>query len=193
MMRSWIVLTLCFTLFMMPSTTGAQDETVSQVPAPSFRVGPGDEIEIMVWKDDYLTRAVTVQPDGFFSFPLIGDVSISSLTIPQIREEITRRIREYLPDAQVSVIIKQINSYRIYVIGKVNKSGEYKVSHPVTVMQALAMAESFDKFASPDDIRIIRKVGGKHKAIPFNYNEVEKGKNLDQNVELLSGDVVVVP
>ena len=134
-----------------------------------------------------------MQPDGFLTFPLIGDVSVRGLTIPEVRTEITRRVREFLPEAQVLVILKQINSYNIYVLGKVNKPGQYKMSQPINVMQALAMAESFARFASPGDIKIIRRIGNNHQAISFNYNEVEKGKNLEQNIELVSGDVVVVP
>ncbi|MEW6441250.1 MAG: polysaccharide biosynthesis/export family protein [bacterium] len=183
-----------FLTSLLPNTLSAQEQAVgSRGQAPSFRVGPGDKLEVLVWRDDYLSREVVVQPDGFLSFPLIGDVAVSGLTIPEIRKEVARRIREFLPEAQVSIILKEINSYSVYVLGKVNKPGQYRLSRPVDVMQALALAESFSKFASPGDIRIIRKVGTVNQAIPFNYTEVEKGKTLEQNIELISGDVVVVP
>ncbi len=186
------VLALALALSAAPLAAEQPDPGASP-PSPSFRVGPGDRLEILVWRDDYLSRETVVQPDGFLTFPLIGDLPVKGLTIPEVRTEITRRIREFLPEAQVSVLLKEINSYSIYVLGKVNKPGQYKMSQPINVMQALAMAESFARFASPADIRIIRRIGNKHQAIPFNYNDVEKGKNLEQNVELVSGDVVVVP
>ncbi|MFC1888588.1 polysaccharide biosynthesis/export family protein [Thermodesulfobacteriota bacterium] len=191
MIRVWIGLALCTGLFLFPCHLFAQE--AKDAPAPSFQIGLGDEIEILVWRDDYMTREVVVQPDGFISYPLIGEVAVSGRTIPEVRAEVTERIREYLPDAQISIIIKEINSYRVYVIGKVNKPGEYRASRPVNVMQALAMAESFAKFASPDDIRVLRKLEGGSETFKFNYNDVEKGKNLDQNIDLISGDVVVVP
>lgn len=180
-------------LFMCPLPSSGQQEADLASSRPYFKVGPGDEIEVLVWRDEYLTRSVLVQPDGFISFPLIGDVRVSGFTIPEIRNEITQRLKEYLPDIQVSVLVKEINSYRVYVIGKVNKPGEYKVIHSLNVMQALALAESFAKFASPDKIKIVRQTKGGHRVFKFNYSEIEKGKNLEQNVELISGDVVVVP
>ena len=160
-----------------------------------YRVGPGDKLEIMVWKDDYHSRKVVVQPDGYITFPLAGDVLAMGRTIPQIRAEITDRIREYLPDTRIIVILEEANSYKIYVIGKVNNPGEFRSQSPVNVLQALAMAGGFDNLAisNPDNIKIIRNTPRGQEAIPFDYNHVKKGKDLQMNVVLNSGDVVIVP
>jgi polysaccharide export outer membrane protein len=173
----------------------AQQAEGGAEPERLYRVGPGDKLEILVWKDDYHSRQVVVQPDGYITFPLAGDVLAMNRTIPQIREEITRRLREYLPDTQIVVILEEANSYKIYVIGKVNSPGEFRSISPLSVLQALAMAGGFDNLAisNPNNINIIRKTPSGQKAIPFDYNDVKKGKNLQMNVTLQSGDVVVVP
>lgn len=193
-MRSLTALVLCLA-FLVPGLSIAQEKEDGPGQVNFYRVGPGDKLEIMVWKDDYHSRKVVVQPDGYITFPLAGDIQTMGRTIPQIRAEITGRIREYLPDTKIIVILEEANSYKIYVIGKVNNPGEFGSLRPVNVLQALAMAGGFDNLAisNPNNIRIIRNTPGGQKAIPFDYNDVRKGKNLQMNVILHSGDVVVVP
>lgn len=158
-----------------------------------YRIGPGDVLEISVWREESLVREVVVPPDGYIAFPLIGDVNVSDMTVTQLRKEVTEKLKDYVTDANVTVMIKQINSLKAYVIGKVNNPGEFRIGLETTIMQILAMAEGLNPFASESNIHILRRQKNVTVKIPFNYKEVEKGKNLKQNIALQRGDVVVVP
>jgi polysaccharide export outer membrane protein len=160
----------------------------------TYNIGPGDILEISVWKDESLTKQVIVPPDGVISFPLIEDIDVNGLTVADLRKTITEKLTEYIPDATVAVLLIQIDSMRAYVIGKVNNPGAFPVTTLETnVMQVLAMAGGLNPFASKGNILILRQVDGKTVKIPFNYNEVEKGDDLGQNILLQRGDVIVVP
>lgn len=158
-----------------------------------YHVGPGDVVEISVWKDDSLSRTLVIPPDGMLSFPLIGDINVSNLTVTDIRQMVTKRISEFVPDATVTVMLSEINSLRAYVIGKVNSPGVYQIGMDTSVMQVLAMAGGLNAFASEGSIHVLRRENQKTVKIPFDYREVLKGKNLEQNITLKRGDVVVVP
>lgn len=158
-----------------------------------YYIGPGDVLEISIWKDESLTREVVVPPDEVLSFPLLGDIRVGNMTVADLRKRVTEKIIEYVPDATVTVILLQINSLRAYVIGKVNKPGEFQIAMDTNVMQILSMAEGLNPYASESKIHILRQAEGKSIKIPFNYKEVIKGKNLEQNIILQRGDVVVVP
>ncbi len=158
-----------------------------------YTIGPGDVLEISVWKDESLSRQLIVPPDGVISFPLINDIAVSNLTVPALRQEISKRLNDFIPDATVTVMLVQINSLQGYVIGKVNRPGQFPINQDTTVMQILAMAGGLNPFAATGKIFIIRQENGKSVKIPFNYAAVEKGKNLEQNITLKRGDVVVVP
>ena len=158
-----------------------------------YRIGPGDLLEISVWRDETLLREVVVPPDGYIAFPLIGDVNVTDMTVTQLREVVTKRIEDYVQGATVTVMIKEINSLKAYVIGKVNNPGEFSISLDTTVMQILAMAEGLNPFADEKEVHILRRQNNLTVKIPFNYKEVEKGRNLKQNISLQRGDVVVVP
>ncbi len=160
---------------------------------PYYTIGPGDVLEISVWEDERLNRKVVVPPDGVISYPLIGDINVKGLTVADLRKIITQRLKDYISDANVTVILVEINSLKAYVIGKVNRPGEYPIGLDTNVMQILAMAGGLTPFASSDKIIILRKEKGKIIKIPFNYDEVVGGKNLEQNITLKRGDVVVVP
>jgi polysaccharide export outer membrane protein len=159
----------------------------------TYRIGPGDVLEISVWRDDSLTRDITVPPDGIIAFPLIGEVPIKRLTVTQLRERITKRLAEFIPDATVTVILKQINSLRAYVIGKVRRPGQFAIAMDTTVMQLLAMAEGLNPYANESAIYILRQKNGVTVKIPFDYKGIIKGKKLEQNILLNRGDVIVVP
>ena len=174
-------------IFMCISTLAAAE------PETTYRIGPEDILEISVWKDPDLTKEVVIRPDGRLSFPLIGEVETGGQTVAWLQEKITKRIREYVPDAMVTVMVTQINSMRIYVVGKVARPGEYKIGKRINVMQALALAGGLVTFADEGDILILRGFNGEQKKIPFRYNEVKKGKKIEQNILLQAGDVVVVP
>ena len=161
--------------------------------APVFVIGPGDVLEISVWKDDTLSREIIVPPDGVISFPLIGDIDVKQMTVSDLRSQVTRKLSEFIPDATVTVILKQINSLKAYVIGKVKNPGEYPISLETNVMQLLSKAGGLNPYASESKIHILRQVKGNIVRIPFNYSEILKGRNLDQNIILKRGDVIVVP
>jgi polysaccharide export outer membrane protein len=160
---------------------------------PSYRIGPGDELEISVWKDESLSRRLTVPPDGVVSFPLIDDIDVNRLTVADLREIARKRLSEYVPDATVSVILLESKSMRGFVVGKVRKPGSYGIGMETTVMQLLSMAGGLDPFAQEDGIQILRQINNQTIKIPFNYGEVSEGEKLGQNIVLQRGDVVVVP
>lgn len=158
-----------------------------------YLVQPGDVLEIYVWREKDLQRDVLVRPDGGLTFPLAGDIQASGKTVDQIRKEIATRLQKYVPDAVVTVSTKQAGGNKIYVVGKVARPGEYIATRNLDVMQALTLAGGATPFAALNSIRILRRVDGVQVSIPFKYSQVEKGKNLKQNILLHSGDIIVVP
>ena len=160
---------------------------------PEYVLGPEDLMEISVWKNVNLTKEIVVLPDGKISFPLIGDIHASGLTVQQLRNKIAERISEFTPDPTVTVLVLQVNSNKLYVVGEVKRPGEYTTGHRTDVMQVLSMAGGFTTFASPRKIVILRRQNGVMKKIAFNYNQVVQGKHLEQNIILQRGDVIVVP
>lgn len=185
-MKNITFCTLVFlTLIVTHSTALAKEST--------YCIGPGDILEISVWKDESLTREIVVPPDGVISFPLIEEIDVSGLTVTGLKKLITEKLTEYIPDATVAVLFQQVNSMKAYVIGKVNKPGEFPISMETNIMQALSMAGGLNAFASESNILVLRQKENKTEKIPFNYKEVENGRNLEQNIILERGDVVVVP
>ncbi len=136
---------------------------------------------------------VLVRPDGGLSFPLVGDVIAEGRTIKQLNDEITAKLKAYIPDPVVTVSLKQILGNIVYVLGRVNRPGEFQFIRKIDVMQALSKAGGMTPYAEVDKIKILRRTGDLLQAILFNYGEVEKGAKLEQNILLESGDVVVVP
>jgi len=159
----------------------------------TYKIGTGDALEISVWKDQSLTREIVVPPDGVITFPLIQDVKVVNLTVAELRDVITKKISAYVPDANVTVILLRTPSMTASVVGKVNKPGQFPITQETDVMQILAMAGDLNPFAASSRILILRKEEGKDIKIPFDYSEVKKGENLQQNIYLKRGDVVVVP
>lgn len=159
-----------------------------------YRIQPGDILMVSVWKEDALLAEVLVRPDGGMSFPLVGDVRASGRSVEELRGLVNERLSKFIPDPSVTIAVKQIGGNRVYVLGKVNRPGEFTFSQPIDVMQALSLAGGATSFAALDDIQILRReAGGKQTARRFRYSDVERGKQLDQNILLKSGDTVVVP
>jgi polysaccharide export outer membrane protein len=158
-----------------------------------YTIGPGDTLEISVWRDESLSREVIVPPDGVISFPLIGDVNVIGMTVAKLRQTVTKKLSDYVPDATVTVILKAFDSLRAFVIGKVKNPGMYPISLETNVMQVLSMAGGLNPYASENNIHILRQVKGDSVKIPFSYADVLKGRNLKQNIALQRGDVIVVP
>lgn len=160
---------------------------------PGYRLGPEDVMLVSVWKDEQLTREVVVRPDGMFSFPLVGDIQAEERTLDDIRADLVKRLTKYLPNPNVSIAVTRVMSYKVYVIGRVNKPGEYLIGHYTDVLQALSLAGGLTPFAAENDIKVMRRVRGEQHAIPFRYGDVRKGRDLEQNIILQRGDVVMVP
>jgi polysaccharide export outer membrane protein len=158
-----------------------------------YHIGPGDVIEISVWKDPELSRNLVVPPDGIISFPLIGPVNTIHLSVTELRKIVTNKLSEFIPDATVTVMLIEIKNLKAYVIGKVNNPGEFDINMDTNVMQILAKAGGLNPFASAGNIKILRQKDNKIVKIPFHYGQVEKGNKLEQNIILKSGDVIVVP
>jgi len=177
--------------FMMLAPLAGQ--AVHAADQDGYRLQPGDVVFVSVWKEADLQGEVLVRPDGGLSFPLAGEQVAAGRTVEDLRKSIEDKLRKYIPDPVVTVSVRQIGGNRIYVVGKVNRPGEFPFSRPLDVMQSLAMAGGATPYAGLNDIRILRRENGKQVAIPFRYEDVAGGRKLEQNVVLQSGDTVVVP
>jgi polysaccharide export outer membrane protein len=163
------------------------------VSLPAYRLQPGDVITVSVWKETELQTEVLVRPDGGFSFPLAGDVDAVGKTVDEIRVILVDRLKRYIPTPVVTVAVKLIGGNRIYVVGRVNHAGDFPLSSPLDVMQAIALAGGTTPFAAINDIVILRRQNGEQQALHFHYSDVARGRELSQNVLLQTGDTVVVP
>jgi polysaccharide export outer membrane protein len=172
---------------------GAGTDSALRDLARDYPIGPEDVLEISVWKEEGLKKDVLVRPDGGISFPLAGDMQAAGKTASQLQQEITQRLAKFMSDPVVSVAVMKIASNKIYVIGRVNKPGDYLAGRYVDVLQVLSMAGGLTPFAAENDIKVLRKENGKDIVFPFRYSQVKAGNNLDQNIVLKGGDVVVVP
>lgn len=158
-----------------------------------YILGPGDQLDISVWKDEALTKVVTLLPDGKFYFPLIGEVSAGGKTVAQVKKEMEKRVSYYVHDVILNVNVVQVNSMLIYVIGRVNTPGRLVLNANVNVLQALAMAGGLNPFAKKSRIRIFRQEGSEAKVFNFDYDDVSEGESLEQNIILKRGDTIIVP
>ena len=173
--------------------TVAKVEPAVEEVDPGYQIGPEDVLEISVWKEEGLKKESLVRPDGGLSFPLIGEVQAAGKTAAQLKKEIAQRLEKFIPDPVVSISLLRVGGNKIYVIGKVNNPGEFPAGRYVDVLQALSMAKGLTPFASENGIKIMRKEGGKDVVFPFRYSDVKNGEDLEQNIQLKGGDVVVVP
>jgi polysaccharide biosynthesis/export protein len=199
--EKWLFIAV-FLLALTPFPLRAAEK---QAPAPApeaadqatgesdYRIGPGDQISIEVWKDKDLTRLVTVLPDGKVAYPMVGEVAAAGKTVAQLQKEIEGKLSLYVKDAVITVEIRQVNSLQIYVLGKVKMPGRSLLTSNIDVLQALAIAGGPDQFAKLSRIKIFRREGRKTLIIPFDYDDVIAGKNLESNILLRRGDVVIVP
>ena len=162
-------------------------------PPPGYVIGADDVLAILFWKDKDLTTEVAVRPDGKITLPLLNDIEAAGLTPDQLRAVLTTAAARYVEDPNVTVVVKAINSRRVYITGQVSKPGQYPLTAPTSVMQLIAMAGGLTEFADTKKIIIMRTENGKPVAYAFNYKEVLSRKNLKQNIELKPGDTVVVP
>jgi polysaccharide biosynthesis/export protein len=187
------ILTSVF-LFASLATAIADSAVVNQVASGGeYEIGPEDLLDISVWKEKDLQKEVLVRPDGWITFPLVGNIQAKGKTALQLQEEITQWLKQYIPNPVVSVSIKKIAGYKLFIIGRVNKPGDYVVGRYIDVLQALSLAGGLTPFAEEGNIKIVRKENGKETILHFNYADVKKGRRLEQNITLQSGDVIIVP
>ncbi len=159
-----------------------------------YRIGPEDELEILVWKNPNLSRKVTVRPDGMISLPLIGDVPASGYTTSQLRDIIAVKLQKYQQSVDVTVMVTAINSYKVFIFGEVAKPGMYKLHRKTSLIQAIALAGGFSQFASRNNIILVREEGTGSKRITVRFDDiVYKNKYADKNLILKPGDTIFVP
>jgi polysaccharide biosynthesis/export protein len=160
----------------------------------AYRVGEGDVLRISVWGNAQLTGNATVRPDGQITLQLIGDVQAAGRTPTEVQQDISRRLVRFLKgEPNVTVTVAQINSYRVYVVGRVNQPGEFTPDGPVTVLQAIALARGLTEFADPDHIVVMRRDANGTRRIPFVYCQAVKRGHVEMDVSLVTGDTIVVP
>lgn len=205
-LRAIFFLTLCFNYFGLNTALGQKHDKGGKVSDrdagaahadgdihPEYRVGPGDVVEISVWKEPEVSSTVVIRPDGKISLPLINDVIVNGKTPTEIQALLTEKLGPLINSPNVTVTVKEIKSKKAYVLGQVVRGGVFDIAQPKTVLQVLTEAGGPQPFAKLKGIYILRMQDGKQQRLPFNYKDVIKGKNIDENVLLQPGDTVVVP
>ncbi len=194
----WFERTSTFLAFLLVvAAAGCSSSPTYNWPAENalgYKVGPGDVLKISVWKHDELSQQVTVRPDGAVSMPLLGDVPANGRTVSEVTADIQARLKQFFQEQPpVNVQVSEVHSYRIYVVGEVNKGGEFTPNSEVTVLHGLALAGGFTRFANPDRIVIVRRDSRGERRIPFDFSAVVEKGDVQQNLALQSGDTVIVP
>jgi polysaccharide export outer membrane protein len=180
------------------ATTAPATGASPAAPAPivessdAFRIGPEDVLDVQVWKNDELSRVVPVRPDGMISLPLVNDIRASGLTAVELRQAITQRLSEFVPSPEVSVMVREVHSVKVAVIGAVRMPGHYEVKSAATVLEMIARAQGLNEFADRGRIVVLRQNGTATSRIPFNYRKVAEGSEQD-NFYVRPGDIIVVP
>jgi polysaccharide export outer membrane protein len=160
--------------------------------AEAFRIGPEDVLDVQVWKNEELSRVVPVRPDGMISLPLVNDIRAAGLTAVELRQAITERLSEYVPSPEVSVMVREVHSVKVAVLGAVRMPGHYEVKSAATVLELIARAQGLTEFADRGRIVVMRQTGSETTRIPFNYRKVAEGSEQD-NFYVRPGDIIVVP
>jgi polysaccharide export outer membrane protein len=163
------------------------------VVPPGYVIGTDDVLSIVYWKDKDMSSEAQVRPDGRIALPLINEVVAAGLTPEQLRERLTEESKRFMEDASITVVVRQINSRKVFITGEIYKPGTYPLTSATTVMQLIATAGGLREYANAKKIVIMRSENGKQRSLPFNYKDIVEGKNLQQNIELKPGDTVIVP
>jgi polysaccharide biosynthesis/export protein len=184
-----------------PIETPGATAAATATPAPvdtrlvqptEFRIGPEDVLDVQVWKNEELSRVVPVRPDGMISLPLVNDIRAAGLTAVELRQAVTQRLSEFIPSPEVSVMVREVHSVKVAVLGAVRMPGHYEVKSAATVLELIARAQGLTEFADRGRIVVLRQNGGETTRIPFNYREVAEGSEQD-NFYVRPGDIIVVP
>jgi polysaccharide export outer membrane protein len=176
------------------AASAATPPSANSMAPENYVIGPSDVLAITVWKEPELSKTMPVRPDGKVSLPLIGEMQASGLTTGQLKQLVGQKLKDYIDNPEVNVVVEAIKSRSFNVMGKVVKPGSYDLARPVTVLDAIALAGGFQDFAKVTKVYVLRQMAdGSQKMLPFNYKQVIKGKDLQQNLQLQSADTVVVP
>lgn len=167
--------------------------TVAGDNSAAYRLRPGDSVMISVWHEDAMQKEVRVLPDGSITFPLAGRVEVGGLSSPEVEGRVAERLKAYIAEPTVTVVITGIDGNRVYVLGKVAKPGAMVMNGPTTVLQALSQAGGLDKFADEGAIKVVRSAGGKQEVLAVNYKDLISGRDMVSNRDLMPGDTVLVP
>jgi polysaccharide export outer membrane protein len=188
-----LTLVILIPVFAGEKRDNAQGASSSKV-VREYKIGSGDILNIMTWKEPDLTRAeVLVRIDGKISFPLIGDIQASGLTPVELKNQIESGLKAYVSDPVVTVSISSPGSQKFYILGEVMRTGEYNVAKHLTVLQAFALAGGFTQWASKKEILLLRVEDGKEKIFRVNYKKIVKGQDLSQNIKIKADDTIIVP
>ena len=161
--------------------------------AERYLLNSGDVLDISVWNEESLQKQVTVLPDGVITFPLAGEVVAKDKTVAEVEEELTKKLSEYLADPVVTVSVTNVEGNRVHILGKVLNPGSFVMNQPLDAMQALSLAGGLSPYAEENNIIVLRRDGAKQQVLPVKYAEIKKGKALNTNITLESGDVIIVP
>ena len=179
------VLVSCSALFSVPVSATEKGEP--------YRLRAGDTVLVTVWREETLQKEVRVLPDGSITFPLVGRVSVSGLSTPEVEQRVTDKLQQFITDPEVAVVITGIDGNRVFVLGKVKQPGPVVLTGPMSVLQVLSLAGGLDTFADANAIRVLRTTDSGNQLLPVRYNDLVGGKNLDTNVQLRPGDTILVP
>ena len=159
----------------------------------NYVIGLGDVLEVFVWRNVQLSREIVVRPDGKISLPLIQDIQAEGLSVLQLKHEITRRFEEHINNPRVAIIVLQINSYKVNVLGRVMRPGVYPITGSTTLLEVISMAGGFSEWANKKKITVITHQAGEEKQITVNYKKIASGEDPSQNIVLKRGDTIIVP
>lgn len=160
---------------------------------PVYRLNPGDVVMVSVWQEDSLKQEATVLPDGSITFPLAGRIDVAGLDVASVEKQVASKLEKFLPDPNVSVVVKSNAGNLVYVQGKVIKPGPVQMSGPTAVLQALSMSGGLDKFADESEIMVVRGTGTSQRILPVRYKDLVTGRDMSTNIQLQAGDTLVVP
>ena len=176
-----------------PPATAQKPKSPAAAGLEEYKIGPEDVLAISVWKNEAMSRVLPVRPDGMISLPLLDDVMAAGLTPTELRNVLAQRLAEYVPSPAVTVIVNDVKSFKVSVIGEVFKPARYELRSRTSVLDVLALAGGFTQFASRTRVVILRQEGEKRVRIPFNYNRMTNDSSVEEDLYLRPNDIVLVP
>ena len=176
-----------------PDAATAASTAPAKAHDDTFVIGNDDVLAVSVWKEPDISRSIPVRSDGKISLPLVGEVQAAGLTPAALEKDIASRLKNYISEPEVTVMVQTVNSQKFNILGQVAKPGSYVIANSPTVLDAIALAGGFRDFAKKKSVYVLRQGPGGESRIPFNYKDVSQGKNMAQNIKLQPGDTIIVP